>query len=95
MFWLNAPRWLVAGLYIVVGWMAVAFVPVLWRQLGVATFVLVLCGGLVYSAGAVVYATRRPDPVPEVFGFHEVFHALVLLAGLIFYAAVATVVVTA
>jgi hemolysin III len=49
----------------------------------------------VYSAGAIVYATRRPDPVPEVFGFHEVFHALVLLAGLIFYAAVASVIVTA
>jgi hemolysin III len=95
MFWLTAPRWLVAGLYVVIGWTAVAFVPVLWRQLGVTTFVLVLCGGLVYSAGAIVYATRRPDPVPEVFGFHEVFHALVLLAGLIFYAAVASVIVTA
>jgi hemolysin III len=95
LFWLNAPRWLVAGLYVVIGWTAVAFVPVLWHQLSVVTFVLVLCGGLVYSAGAYVYATRRPDPVPEVFGFHEVFHALVLLAGLIFYAAVASVVIGA
>jgi hemolysin III len=95
MFWLTAPRWLTAGVYIVIGWTAVAFVPVLWHQLGVTTFVLVLCGGLVYSAGAIVYATRRPDPVPEVFGFHEVFHALVLLAGLIFYAAVVSVIVTA
>jgi len=92
LFWLNAPRWLVAAVYIVVGWTAVAFVPVLWHQLGVATFVLILCGGLVYSAGAVVYATRRPDPAPSVFGFHEVFHALVLLAGLIFYVAVVTVI---
>jgi hemolysin III len=95
MFWLTAPRWLVSGLYVVIGWTAVAFVPVLWRQLGVTTFVLVLCGGIVYSAGAIVYATRRPDPVPEVFGFHEVFHVLVLLAGLIFYAAVVSVIVTA
>jgi hemolysin III len=95
MFWLAAPRWLVAGIYVVIGWTAVAFVPVLWHQLGVTTFVLVLCGGIVYSAGAIVYATRRPDPVPEVFGFHEVFHALVLLAGLIFYAAVASVILTA
>lgn len=95
MFWLHAPRWLVAAVYIVIGWTAIAFVPVLWHQLGVVTFVLVLCGGIVYSAGAIVYATRRPDPVPEVFGFHEVFHALVLLAGLIFYAAVVSVVVTA
>jgi hemolysin III len=95
MFWLNAPRWLVAGLYVLVGWTAVAFVPMLWQQLGVVTFVLVLCGGLVYSAGAIVYALRRPDPVPGVFGFHEVFHALVLLAGLIFYAGVVSVIVTA
>jgi hemolysin III len=95
MFWLHAPRWLVAGLYVVVGWTAVAFVPVLWHNLGVTTFVLIACGGLVYSAGAIVYATRRPDPDPEVFGFHEVFHALVLLAGLIFYAAVLSVIVTA
>jgi hemolysin III len=95
LFWLNAPRWLVAGLYVVIGWTAIAFVPVLWHNLGVATFLLIIAGGLVYSAGALVYATRRPDPVPDVFGFHEVFHALVLLAGLLFYAAVASVIVSA
>jgi hemolysin III len=95
LFWLNAPRWLVAAVYVVVGWTAIVFVPVLWHDLGITTFVLIVCGGLVYSAGAIVYATRRPDPAPAVFGFHEVFHALVLVAGLIFYAAVASVIITA
>jgi hemolysin III len=93
--WIHAPRWLVAGLYIAIGWTAVAFTPTLWRHLGVASFSLLLTGGLVYSAGAVVYATRRPDPWPAVFGFHEVFHALVIAAGLLFYAAILRVVLTA
>jgi hemolysin III len=92
MVWLNAPRWLVAGLYVVIGWTALAFVPVLWSDLGVVTFALVVGGGVVYSVGARVYSTRRPDPVPAVFGFHEVFHALVIAAGLIFYVAIARVI---
>ena len=95
LFWLNAPRWLVAGLYVVIGWTALAFVPVLWTQLGVVTFALIVAGGAVYSVGARVYATRRPDPSPLVFGFHEVFHGLVLAAGLTFYVAIARVIVTA
>ena len=95
MFWLNAPRWLVAGLYVVIGWTALAFVPSLWRQLGVVTFLLIVAGGVVYSVGARVYSTRRPDPRPAVFGYHEVFHALVIAASLIFYVAIARVIVTA
>ena len=92
LLWLHAPRWLVAGLYVVIGWTALAFVPVLWSQLGIVTFALVVAGGVVYSLGARVYAARRPDPVPAVFGFHEVFHALVIAAGLIFYVAIARVI---
>ena len=94
MVWLNAPRWLVAGVYVVVGWTALAFIPVLWNQLGVVTFSLVVSGGVVYSVGARVYSARRPDPMPAVFGYHEVFHALVIAAGLIFYVAIARVIVT-
>ena len=94
MLWLNAPRWIVALLYIGLGWTAVAFAPTLWRDLGVLTFSLLLAGGIVYSLGAVVYSTRRPDPVPEVFGYHEIFHALVITAGLLFYVAIARVVLT-
>jgi len=55
----------------------------------------VVAGGVVYSFGARVYSTRRPDPLPAGFGFHEVFHALVIAAGLIFYAAIARVIITA
>jgi len=93
MLWLNAPRWLVAGLYVAIGWTALAFVPVLWHELGVVTFSLIVCGGVVYSVGARVYSARQPDPMPDVFGFHEVFHALVVAAGLIFYVAIARVIV--
>ena len=92
LLWLNAPRWLVAGLYVVIGWTALAFTPVLWHELGVVTFSLIVGGGVVYSVGARVYSTRRPDPIPAVFGFHEVFHALVIGAGLIFYTAIARVI---
>lgn len=90
--WLGAPRWLVAAVYMAVGWVAVGVLPALWAQLGVVTFALVLAGGTVYSLGALVYSRRRPDPVPGVFGFHEVFHALVLVAGLIFYVVIVRVV---
>jgi hemolysin III len=95
MLWLNAPRWLVAGLYVVIGWTAVAFIPVLWHELGVLTFSLIVAGGIVYSVGARVYSARQPDPMPAVFGFHEVFHALVIAAGLIFYVAIARVILAA
>src|SRR6185295_9505338 len=93
--WLGAPRWIVPAVYIGVGWTALVVTPALWSQLGEVTFALVLVGGLAYSLGAVVYGRRRPDPVPAVFGYHEVFHALVILAGLIFYAAVARVAMSA
>jgi hemolysin III len=95
MLWLHAPRWLVAVLYIAIGWTALAFSPTLWRDLGVISFSLLVVGGVVYSLGAVVYSTRRPDPAPAVFGYHEVFHALVIAAGLVFYAAIVRVVVNA
>jgi len=94
MVWLHAPRWLVAGLYVVIGWTALGFFPVLWHQLGVITFSLIVTGGAVYSVGARVY--RRADPIRDqpCSDSHEVFHALVIAAGLIFYVAIARVIVT-
>jgi hemolysin III len=94
-FWLDAPRWLVAALYIAIGWTAVAFTPTLWRDLGGISFALLVSGGVVYSLGAAVYATQRPDPSPRVFGFHEVFHVLVIAAGLLFYVTILRVVLDA
>lgn len=80
--WVDAPRWLTAACYLAVGWVAVAALPWLWAALGVGQFILLAAGGLLYSVGAVVYARKRPDPWPELFGFHEVFHALVIAAVL-------------
>ncbi len=89
--WL-APRWVGAALYVAIGWTALAYVPTLWRDVDTVSFCLLALGGVVYSIGAVVYATHRPDPAPAVFGFHEVFHALVIAAGLIFYVAILRVI---
>jgi hemolysin III len=89
LLWIDAPNWLVAGSYVLVGWVAVAAFPGMLDELGVAPTALVAAGGLLYTAGAVVYALRRPDPAPAVFGYHEVFHALVIAAAAIQYAVIA------
>jgi hemolysin III len=76
--WTAAPRWLGGTVYLALGWVAVVAMPQLFARLGLAGGLLIVAGGLVYSAGAAVYALRRPDPVPLVFGYHEVFHLLVI-----------------
>ena len=76
--WTGAPRWLGGTVYLALGWVAVVAMPQLFARLGMAGGLLIVAGGLVYSAGAAVYALRRPDPVPAVFGYHEVFHLLVI-----------------
>lgn len=86
--WLSAPRWLSVPLYLGLGWVAVFVLPQLLRHGGVAAFVLLMCGGVLYTIGAVVYALRRPDPVPHIFGFHEVFHLCTVLAAVCHYIAV-------
>jgi hemolysin III len=78
--WTTAPRWLGGTVYLALGWVAVVATPQLFARLGVAGGLLIVAGGLLYSAGAAVYALRRPDPVPAVFGYHEVFHLLVIAA---------------
>jgi hemolysin III len=70
----TVPRWLFTAVYVIVGWSAALALPQLYSGLGPVGFGLVLGGGLSYTLGAVVYATKRPDPWPTVFGFHEVFH---------------------
>jgi hemolysin III len=76
--WTSAPSWLGGTVYLALGWVAVVATPQLFTRLGVAGGLLLVAGGLVYSAGVAVYALRRPDPVPAVFGYHEVFHLLVI-----------------
>ena len=93
--WLEAPRWAVAVPYIAAGWIAVGAMPEFFHCLGVEGFSLMMAGGLVYTAGAVVYALKRPDPWPKVFGFHEVFHACVVVAAAIHLSLIAFVVLPA
>jgi hemolysin III len=89
MVWIDHPKWVAALIYLSLGWVAVAAFPQLWSQMGVGGAMLVAVGGLLYTAGAVVYATQRPNPNPAVFGYHEVFHLLVIAAAVAHFSAVA------
>lgn len=80
-FWITAPRWLYVPLYLLLGWAAMMYLVDI-AQANVAALVLVVVGGLLYTVGALTYAMKRPNPVPGVFGFHEVFHSLTVLAFL-------------
>ncbi len=86
--WPGAPRVLVVGPYLALGWLPLFVLPQLLAGLGVVGFGLIMGGGLLYTLGAIAYGFRRPDPWPTVFGFHEVFHALVILAALLHFVAV-------
>jgi hemolysin III len=79
--WSDAPRWLHALLYVTLGWVAVAALPQLAGAIGVGGMILLGLGSVLYTLGAVIYAVKRPDPVPSVFGYHEVFHTLVIAAA--------------
>jgi hemolysin III len=87
--WITAPRVLSALCYLALGWVSLFAMPQMVHKLSVAPLVLLALGGVVYSLGALVYATKRPNPWPEVFGFHEVFHALVIAAATIQFIALA------
>jgi hemolysin III len=87
--WLDAPKAVVAAVYVALGWLAIIAVPQVASSAGVAALTLVVCGGVLYTLGAIVYAARRPDPAPTVFGYHEIFHVLVIAAAALHYVAVA------
>ena len=86
--WVDAPKWLTAGVVLALGWVGVIALPDLF-DVGIAPAVLVFVGGGLYTLGALAYATRRPDPVPHVFGYHEIFHVLVVLAAAAHFVAIA------
>ncbi|MEU2583359.1 hemolysin III family protein [Streptomyces avermitilis] len=90
-FWVGAPRWLYTPCYIAMGWAAVFFLPDFMRTGGIAVLVLVVVGGLLYSAGGVIYGIKRPNPSPQWFGFHEVFHSLTLAAFVVHYVGISLV----
>jgi hemolysin III len=89
MVWIDHPKWVAALIYMALGWVAAIAFPGLWGEIGVGGTLLLAAGGLLYTAGAVVYATQRPNPNPRVFGYHEVFHLFVILAAAAHFAAVA------
>ncbi|MCW2596595.1 MAG: hemolysin [Pseudonocardiales bacterium] len=86
--WPAHPRWISAPCYIALGWVAVFVFPDLLHNAGVAAFVLIAAGGIIYTIGGVVYALKRPNPYPGVFGFHEVFHLCTLVAAICHYIAI-------
>jgi hemolysin III len=88
-FWLGAPRWTYVTAYVALGWVAVFFLGDLARAGGWVILTLMVLGGLLYTIGAAVYATKKPDPSPRWFGYHEVFHALTIGAWLSFYVGIA------
>jgi hemolysin III len=87
--WVDAPRWVTAAVYIALGWVAVAALPQLLDRAGGVAVALIGAGGVLYTLGAIVYARKRPDPSPAVFGYHEIFHLLVIAAAVLQYVAVA------
>ena len=91
-FWSHAPRWLYVPVYLALGWVAVVYLPQFLDEGAVVVLVLIATGGLLYSLGAVVYGTKRPNPSPGWFGFHEVFHSLTIAAYIVQYVAASMVV---
>lgn len=92
LFWVQAPRPLVVCLYVALGWAVAVFWPALHAALGVPALSALVLGGVLYSIGAVVYAARKPDPSPAVFGYHEIFHAFVIAAAVCHFGVVVAVV---
>ncbi len=86
--WIHAPSAVAAGSYLALGWVAVIAVPQLLQSLAPAPLVLLGAGGLMYSLGAVIFITQRPNPWPRTFGFHEIFHALVIAGAAVQYVAI-------
>jgi hemolysin III len=87
-FWVGAPRWLYTPVYIALGWVAIFYLPDFLHTGGAGVITLIAVGGGLYTLGAVVYATKKPNPSPRWFGFHEVFHAFTVLAFLAHYVGV-------
>jgi hemolysin III len=87
--WIDAPKWLLAAVYVALGCVSAAVFGELPAAIGWLGVAGLASGGLLYAVGAVVYASGRPNPWPKVFGYHEVFHALVITAAALHYAVIA------
>ena len=90
-FYLSAPRYLSVGVYVLMGWLAVIPAGQFYRALPADMMALILLGGLSYTAGALIYGFKRPDPLPGRFGFHEIFHVLILAGAALHFGAIASI----
>lgn len=84
-FYIKAPRYLSVSIYTLMGWMVVIFLAKLWPAASTAEIIFLFLGGIAYTSGAVIYAIKKPNPLPHVFGFHEIFHILVLIGAILHY----------
>ena len=89
LIWVEAPKWVATSVYLAVGWIGALGFPAIVVAAGVGAGALIATGGLLYTAGAIVYARQRPDPRPATFGYHEIFHVLVIAAAAAHFAAIA------
>lgn len=89
LIWLHAPRWLYTLLYVALGWAALGWLPEFWATGGPAIVWWIIAGGVIYSAGALIYARKRPNPAPRWFGFHEIFHLCTIAAAVCHFVAIA------
>jgi hemolysin III len=92
LFWVKAPRWLSAILYVIMGWLSVPYLGEMKVVLGESRIWILLAGGVVYTVGAVIYATKKPNPWPKYFGYHEVFHILVIVAAVLHFIVVSSLI---
>lgn len=84
LFWVNAPKWVSSILYVIAGYIVVPYFPEMKSSLGTSGILLIIAGGVFYTIGAIIYAVKRPDPWPKFFGYHEIFH-LVVIVGAVFH----------
>lgn len=92
LFWTKAPKWISICLYVICGWLAGPYIPELASSLGTLSLGLLIGGGVLYTVGALIYAFKRPNPFPRVFGYHEIFHLFVVFAALLHFVVIARLV---
>lgn len=91
LFWVKAPKWISALMAIAVGWLAAPFLSEIRTLLGTSRMILLIIGGVIYTLGALVYALKKPNPLPKIFGYHEIFHLLVIVAAVFHFLVIVSI----
>lgn len=91
-FWPKAPKWVAAGFYMLAGWMALPYLPDFIESLGTSKAYTILFGGVLYTIGGMIYALKKPNPFPKYFGYHEIFHILVIVGAAIHFGVITLIV---